>query len=163
MDAVPELARARPDLLPAVADPGRVAALGHSDGGLTVSAWAYGDSFRDPRVACAVVMTGGIGLFPGTFFGAPAPPLLAVHGTADETNPVSASTNLFSSVPAGTPRYLLTVDGGSHLGPYMFDTASPDVARAIVDFLAAGCLADPAARDRLAADATKPGLNLQSA
>src|SRR5947209_8872423 len=59
LDAVSGFAQQNPDQLPPVANPSRVAALGHSDGGLTVSAWAYNNSYRDRRVVSAVVMTGG--------------------------------------------------------------------------------------------------------
>jgi len=156
--AVTDLARAHPELLPPVADPARVAALGHSDGGLTVSAWAYNNSFRDRRVAAVVVMAGGIGRFPGTYFAPDSPPLLAIHATADRTNPYSASVNLFNEVPARIPRLLLTIDGGSHLGPYMYDTAMPEVGQATVDFLDGYFLDDTNARTRLLTDGNRPGV-----
>ena len=141
-----------------MADPARVGALGHSDGGLTVAAWAYNNSFRDRRVACAVVMTGGVGLFPGTYFPSDSPPLLAIHATGDQTNPYSASVTLFDSVPTGTPRYLLTIQGGSHLGPYMFDTALHEVGQVIVDFLDAYLVRDTNAERRLSVDGNHPGI-----
>jgi predicted dienelactone hydrolase len=158
LDAVADLASRSPGILPAMADPARVAALGHSDGGLTVSAWAYNNSFRDRRVACAVVMTGGVGLFPGTYFPPDSPPLLAIHATGDETNPYSASVKLFDLVPTGTPRYLLTVEGGSHLGPYMFDTALPEIGQVVVDFLDAYLVGDANAGRRLSVDGNRPGV-----
>jgi dienelactone hydrolase len=158
VDAVTSLAKQQPQLLPPVADPARVAALGHSDGGLTVSAWAYDNSFRDRRVAAVVVMAGGIGLFPSTYFAPDSPPLLAIHATADQTNPYSASVSLFNAVPAGIPHFLLTIEGGSHLGPYMYDTAMPEVGRVIVDFLDGYFLKDADARQRLPTDADHPGI-----
>jgi dienelactone hydrolase len=156
-DAVTNMTKQQPQLLPAVADPARVAALGHSDGGLTVSAWAYDNSFRDRRVAAAVVMAGGIGLFPGTYFARDSPPLLAMHATADELNPYSASVSLFNAVPAGTPSFLFTIDGGSHRGPYMYDTAMPEVGQVIVDFLDGYFRGDVAAQHQLIVDANRPG------
>lgn len=158
VDAVTNMAKQQPQLLPPVADPARVAALGHSDGGLTVSAWAYNNSSRDRRVAAAVVMAGGIGLFPGTYFAPDSPPLLAIHATADQTNPYSASVSLFNAVPAGIPHFLLTIGGGSHLGPYMYDTAMPEVGQVIVDFLDGYFLKDAGARQRLPTDADHPGI-----
>jgi dienelactone hydrolase len=155
--AVVDLTRQQPGLLPPVADTGRVAALGHSDGGLTVSAWAYNGSFRDRRVAAAVVMAAGTGLFPGTYFAPDSPPLLAMHATGDETSPYSASQRLFDSIPAGIPRFLLTIMGGSHLGPYMFESALPDVGQVAVDFLDGYFLGNPTARLRLLADGNHPG------
>jgi dienelactone hydrolase len=158
INAVTDLAQAHPELLPPIVDPARVAALGHSDGGLTVSAWAYNNSFRDRRVVATVVMAGGIGLFPGTYFAPDSPPLLAIHATADQTNPYSASVNLFNALPAGIPRFLLTIDGGSHLGPYMYDTAMPQVGQVIVDFLDGYFLDDTNGRTRLLTDGNLPGI-----
>jgi alpha-beta hydrolase superfamily lysophospholipase len=158
IDALTSFASLHPDLLPPVADPGRVAALGHSDGGLTVSAWAYDNSYRDRRVTAAVVLAGGIGLFPGTYFAPDSPPLLAIHATGDQVDPYSASVNLFNAVPAGVSRFLLTIEGGSHLGPYMYGTALPEVAEAIVDFLGGYFLGDGTARARLRVDGNRPGL-----
>jgi dienelactone hydrolase len=158
INAVTDLAQAHPELLPPVADPTRVAALGHSDGGLTVAAWAYNNSFRDRRVAAAVVMAGGIGLFPGAYFASDSPPLLAIHATADQTNPYSASVNLFNAVPTGIPRFLLTIEGGSHLGPYMYDTAMPEVGQVIVDFLDGYFLGGANGRARLLTDGNHPGV-----
>jgi predicted dienelactone hydrolase len=163
VDAVVGLTKTRPDVLPAIAQPERIGGLGHSDGGLTVSAWAYNNSFRDRRVAAAVVMAGGMALFPGTYFAPDSPPLLAVHATADETDPYSASVNLFNAVPRAVPRHLLTIAGGSHLGPYMFDTALPEVGQVITDFLDAYLRGDANARSRLLVDGNHPGVaSLQS-
>ncbi len=157
-DAVIQLARAEPGVLPAVDDPDRVAALGHSDGGLTVSAWAYDSRFRDRRVAAVVEMSGGTGMFPGTYFTADSPPLLAIHATADETNPYAASVALVNAVPAGIPRFLVTIEGGSHLGPYMGDTALPQVGQVIVDFLDGYFAGSAGARARLLVDGDVPGV-----
>jgi len=156
--AIADLATRQPGLLPAVADPSHVAALGHSDGGLTVAAWGYDDSFRDRRVAAIVDMAGGTGMFPGTYFAPDSPPLLAVHATADETNPYGASVRLFDSFPAGIPHFLVTIQGGSHLGPYMFDTALPELGQVITEFLDGYFLVERAARHRLLTDANRPGL-----
>jgi len=122
--------------LPKVAQPDRVGVIGHSDGGLTVSALAYNRRFRDPRVAAAVVMTGGRALFPGSYFDAPdLPPLLAIHGTADG-NPYSASQSLVADASAkGLAAYLLTVENGGHIEPFMFDTAMPEIADSVRGFM----------------------------
>ncbi len=40
-----------------------------------------------------------------------------VHATADEVNPYSGSTSIFAR--AQSPKCLLTIEGGSHLGVYV--------------------------------------------
>jgi len=155
-DEVIALSAQQPGPLPTIADPSRIGVMGHSDGGLTAAAWAYGDRFYDPRAAAVVDMAAGIGLLPGPFFGVQSPPLLIIHATADGTYPNSVS--LFDSAPAGTPTYLLTIEGGSHLGPYMYDTPVPEVTQVVVDFLDAHLLGDDAALERLRADGDHPGV-----
>jgi dienelactone hydrolase len=127
---------ARPGaLVPPVNRPERLAVMGHSDGGLTAAAMAYNDTYRDPRVAAVVVMSGGLALFPGGWSVPGPPPLLAIHGDADAVNPPSASTDLIAALPDNVPRYLVTVQGGDHVGPYMGETALVGLATVIADFL----------------------------
>ena len=138
--------------------------IGHSDGGLTATAIAYNAQYRDKRIAAAVVMTGGIALYPGAYFTTPPfPPMLAIHGTTDSTNGYNASVSLFNRVPNGTPRFLVSIEGGSHIEPYMFDSAMPSLGAVIVDFLDAYLLGISGANERLARDANVPNtLRLQS-
>jgi predicted dienelactone hydrolase len=148
--------------VPAVEHPERLAVMGHSDGGLTAAAMAFNDTYRDGRVAAAVVLTGGTALFPGGWSVPDAPPLLAVHGSADGTNPPSASTRMVSTLPATAPRYLVTVDGGDHTGPYMGDASPAVLADTIADFLDVHLQGrgDPAAVERFRRDAGTPPLSL---
>jgi len=150
--------------IPPIADPTKVAVLGHSDGGLTATAIGYNANYRDDRVAAVVSMTGGIALYPGSSFvpggAVPFPPLLAIHARADETNGYGASLSLFNRLPAGVPAYLVSIDGGSHLGPYMFDTAMPEVAATIIAFLDLTIRGDAGGAERLRAAAAAPGLEL---
>jgi predicted dienelactone hydrolase len=148
--------------VPTVAHPERLAAMGHSDGGLTAAAIAFNDTYRDDRVAAAVVLTGGTALFPGGWSVPDAPPLLAVHGRADGTNPPSASTKMVSTLPATAPRYLVHVDGGDHIGPYMGDSSPVVLADTIADFLDVHLQGrgDPAAVERFRRDAGTPPLSL---
>jgi dienelactone hydrolase len=150
-----------PHMLPAIDDPSRIAVIGHSDGGLTATAFGYGQQFRDPRVAAVVSMTGGVALFPGPFFTTDAPPLLAVHARDDTTNLYRASVDLFQSVPAGRPRFLLSIDRGSHIDPYMFGSGRIDVGDAVAAFLDLTIRHDGGATDRLRAISTSPGLSLE--
>ncbi len=148
---------------PAVRDPQRIAVVGHSDGGLTATAFGYGQQFRDPRVVAVASLTGGVALFPGRFFvGDDLPALLAVHARDDRTNPYSASANLFHSVPTGRPAFLLSLDNGDHIDPYMFGTGRVDVGDAIAAYLDLVIAQDPAARARLEHVASAPGLTLDA-
>jgi hypothetical protein len=144
--------------IPAVADPDHLAVVGHSDGGLTASAIAYNERYRDPRVVAAVVMTGGRALFPGSYHtGADLPALLAVHGTADG-NPYSGSLALVRDTAAsGRPAWLLTVEDGAHIEPYMYDTAMPEIATVVVDFIDGTLGGDPSRLAQLATDGSVPG------
>ena len=98
-------------------DPHSVAVAGQSDGGETALAAAYDRFFLDRRVDAAVILSGaeipGVG---GFTFPAPSPPLLATQGTADTINPPSFTNAFFGIAPP--PKYLLTMFGAPHLGPY---------------------------------------------
>ncbi|HLY49183.1 MAG TPA: hypothetical protein VKR21_08305 [Solirubrobacteraceae bacterium] len=98
-------------------DPAHIAVSGQSDGGDTALSAAYNSQFRDPRIGAAAILSGmeipGVG---GYDFPAPSPPLLAVQGLADTINPPPATYAFFNLAPP--PKYLLTLPGASHLGPY---------------------------------------------
>jgi len=94
-----------------------IAVAGQSDGGETALAVAYNRYFLDRRVSAAVILSGakipGVG---GFDFPRPSPPLLATQGTADPINPPSFTSAFFDVAPP--PKYLLTMFGAPHLGPY---------------------------------------------
>jgi dienelactone hydrolase len=94
-----------------------VAVTGQSDGGETALAVAYDRLFLDRRVRAAAILSGakipGVG---GFDFPAPSPPLLATQGTADTINPPAFTHQFFDAAPP--PKYLLTMFGAPHLGPY---------------------------------------------
>jgi fermentation-respiration switch protein FrsA (DUF1100 family) len=58
-------------------------------------------------------MIPGVG---GYTFPPPSPPLLAVQGTADAVNAPASTYHFFGL--ARQPKYLLSLLGASHLGPY---------------------------------------------
>ncbi len=136
--------------------PTKVGVIGHSDGGVTAAAVAYNSSVADPRVGAAVVLSGAEARYDGTWFTTQSPPLLAIHGTDDEVNPIASSQQLFDD--ATGPKMLVTVDGGSHLGPFTTDPAEPAVAALAADFLRAHLEGDLAAASRVSSDATVPGV-----
>jgi dienelactone hydrolase len=94
-----------------------IAVAGQSDGGDTALSAAYDVHFRDRRIRAAVILSGaeipGEG---GYDFPAPSPPLLATQGLADTINPPSLTYTFFDAAPQ--PKFLLTLPGAPHLGPY---------------------------------------------
>ena len=112
---------------------GPVGVIGHSDGGITAAAVAYNSSVADSRVGAAVVLSGAEIMYGGSWFTTASPPLLAIHGDADEVNPYWSSEQLFAD--ATGPRWLVTVRGGGHVGPYTNGWVEPAVAALIADFL----------------------------
>jgi dienelactone hydrolase len=98
-------------------DAHEIAVAGHSDGGDTALALAYDPALRDPHLQAAVILSGAEIPMISPFQIAPGgPPLLATQGTADTINLPSATAAFFG--PAPSPKYLLRLLGGSHLGPY---------------------------------------------
>ena len=99
-----------------LADPSRIAVAGQSDGAETAFAAAYEPRYRDPRIDAAIVLSGA--QLPGVplRFPHPAAPLLAAEGTADTVNPPAYTYAFFNRAPR--PKFLLTLLGAGHLGPY---------------------------------------------
>jgi dienelactone hydrolase len=141
-------------------DTGRIAAVGHSDGGDVTLAAVADPCCRDPRLRAAVVLSGAEdAAFGGTYFSTvPAVPLLVVQGTDDDINPVACSVQLYDQAPQ--PKFYLSLAGQSHQGPYLVaGPALTTVERVTIDFLD-GELAD--SRPSLAAlpsDGTVPGVS----
>lgn len=108
---------ARAGILGGLIDPRKIAVTGQSDGGETALAVAYNRYFIDHRVRAAVILSGAkIPDVGGFDFPRPSPPLLATQGTADSINPPSFTRAFYEVAPP--PKYLLTLFGASHLGPY---------------------------------------------
>lgn len=106
---------------------------GHSDGA-TAAAWAgYASTCSSEPIRAVVALSPDDVPMANAFrFGTP-PELLAMTGTADEINPLTHTIALYRHVPA--PAWLVTVDGGSHLGTF---TTDPDLRRIdamIADFV----------------------------
>jgi fermentation-respiration switch protein FrsA (DUF1100 family) len=138
-----------------VIDPTEVGVVGHSDGGVTAAAVAYNSTVADPRIGAAVILSGAEARYDGSWFTTASPPLLAIHGTADEVNSFESSTTLFDD--ATGPKMLVGVDGGSHLGPFTTDPVEPEVATLAAEFLRDHLEGDTVAAGRLDTDANVDG------
>jgi dienelactone hydrolase len=128
---------ARPrDSLTGLISASRVGVAGHSDGGDTVAAMAAASCCRFPGLRAVIVLAGAEWPpLPGTWFSAPAPPMLFVQGTADTWNPPTASVQLYRADTTGT-RYYLELFGADHFSPYEgARTPEPIVERVTIDFL----------------------------
>jgi len=141
-----------------IVDPRRVAVSGQSDGGDTALSVAYDVHWHDPRIRAVVILSGqeipGVG---GYTFPAPAPPLLATQGLADTINLPSTTYQFFDAAPR--PKYLLTLPGASHLGPYTDEQPQLGVVeRVTTAFLDLYLKGEPAARARLLAAGDRSGV-----
>jgi predicted dienelactone hydrolase len=153
-------ASAGPGLLHGAIDPSAVGDSGQSDGAVTALAAGYNTCCIDARIKAGVSLTGGAFGFDGQWFPPGTPPVLFVHATADEINPYSASTSMFQQ--AQSPKYLLTIDGGSHVEVYVDPPWEPQVAQAMVAFYDQYLKHDPTAAGRLSAVGNQPGYTLQA-
>jgi fermentation-respiration switch protein FrsA (DUF1100 family) len=137
------------DPLHARIDTTRIAAAGHSAGGITTIGLFTAD--RDDRLKAGLVLAGEA-LIPGSWDGPPAP-MLFVHGKQDKTVPYAQGLAAFQSVPWS--RAMLSITSGGHV-----NTASNigPVLTTTTDFLRWSLYGDPAARTRLKGDATKGGI-----
>ncbi|MFJ8687996.1 alpha/beta hydrolase family protein [Micromonospora wenchangensis] len=129
----------------------RVAAAGHSAGGVTtIGLFTTG---RDERLRAGVVLA-GTGLGVGTAFAGAAAPQLFVHGRADEVVDYAAGRAVYDAVP--WPKAMLSLTRGDHgralLGD---DTALRVVSDTTIEFLRWTLYGDAAARDRLPASAAR--------
>jgi predicted dienelactone hydrolase len=151
---------AAPGAFHSVVNPNAVGDSGQSDGGVTAAAAAYNTCCIDPRIKASVILTGGAFGFDGQWFPPGTPPVLFVHATADEINPYAASTSMFAQ--AQSPKYLMTIEGGSHLEVYLDPPWMPHVAAAMIAFFDLYLKGDPAAAARLDSAGNQPGYTLQT-
>jgi dienelactone hydrolase len=126
-------------------DPGKVAAAGHSAGGITTLGLL---SARDARIRAAVVLAGRQ-IVTTPLSGAPAP-ILFVHGRQDRTVRYADGRAAYNAVT--WPKAFLTVTAGGHVA----SGRSLDViATTSTDFWRWTLYGDPAAKSRIPADATR--------
>jgi dienelactone hydrolase len=147
--------------LAGMVDAAGVAVAGQSDGGETALAASYDRVLRDRRVGAAIILSGA--KIPGSGLGFPsspthpAPPLLAVQGTADRVNPPSFTYAFFDAAPR--PKYLLRLFGASHLDPYTSEQPQLRIVEDVsIDFLRRYLDGSSAASRALASAGTDSGV-----
>ena len=130
-------------------DPARIAAAGHSAGGVTTLGLFAGP--RDDRLRAGVVLAGRQ-IVSAALQGAAAP-LLFVHGKRDATVAYADGHAVYDAVT--WPKAFLTVTEGGHV-------SSGDeldvITTTTTDFWRWSLYRDPAAKARLPKDATRGGL-----
>ncbi len=129
-------------------DTARIAAAGHSAGGITTIGMF--STTRDDRLTAGIVLSGRK-LLPVPYTGAPAP-ILFVHGKLDKTVRYAEGLAAFEAVP--WPKAMMAVTKGGHVA--ITKDFGPVIATT-TDFLRYALYGDPDARDRLEEDATKGG------
>lgn len=157
IDAVLQASGAPSGPLAGMVDAGRIGAAGHSNGAITTLGLVANTCCRDPRVKAAVVMAGTAEGFPsGTYDFLAAPPLLLVHGTADQLVPYRAGVLVYNQ--AVGPKGLVTVVGGSHgAAAGLVSRSSAAVVRSTTLFFDAYLRDDPAAARELG-DSARTGV-----
>lgn len=133
----------------------RVAAAGHSAGGITtIGLFTAG---RDPRLDAGIVLAGSA-LGVGTAFSGSSAPQLFVHGDRDDVVSYAAAKAAYDQVP--WPKAMLRLPQGDHgrslfrADPRVFDV----VVETTLEFLRWTLYGDPAAKRRLPEAATRHGL-----
>jgi fermentation-respiration switch protein FrsA (DUF1100 family) len=127
----------------------RIAAAGHSGGGITTIGMLSAN--RDDRVKAAIVMAGRQ-IVAAPFTG-PATPVLFVHGKLDKTVTYADGLIAFRAVPWS--KALLTVTDGGHITT---GTGLRVVVDTSTDFLRWSLYGDAAAKARMSADAVQGGV-----
>ena len=143
-------------------DPQEIAVAGQSDGGETALAVAYDRYFLDRRVRAAVILSGSEMPDGGFDFPRPSPPLLATQGTADTINPPNLTRAFYDVAPP--PKYLLTMFGAPHLGPYSNEQPQLGIVERVTIAFLDGYLKDvPGAGTRIAAAGDVQGISVVAA
>lgn len=132
-------------------DDSHMAIAGLSLGGATALLTAYYSCCQDDRYEAVLAFSpAAIRLEDGGDFDfADGPPLLLIHGTADEIVPYASSQQLFAEF--GSEITFVTLDGGAHSAPYEEEPSPHDqlVREVTIEYLDAQLGGDAGAADRL--------------
>ena len=116
----------------------RLAAAGHSLGGITTLDYAFSSCCFDKRLKAAIPISSIINFLSGSkMFTNPMVPMLLIHGDADGTVPYGlGSLATYSSAPS--PKALLTIKNGDHTFGVSGDPGSKVVVgKAVVEAMVA--------------------------
>ncbi|WP_305784658.1 alpha/beta hydrolase family protein [Symbioplanes lichenis] len=144
-----DLMLAQAGTITSVIHPGRLAAAGHSAGGITTVGLL--SARRDERLKAGIVFNGTD--FQGAEFSGPAAAMLFVHGRKDTTVTYRAGHTVFAAVPWS--RAMLSITDGGHV------TESADfeaTTQTSTEFLRYALYGDSAAKKRLPAAAATDGV-----
>jgi predicted dienelactone hydrolase len=146
-------------ILHGLLDGSRIAVAGQSDGGSTALAAADNAATADHRIDAAIILSGArIPGFGAYTFPPPTPPLLAVQGTADDSNAPASTRAYFRIAPP--PKFLLWLWGAGHLPPYTVEQPQLSIVeRVTIDFLDRYLERDGAAAARMWSDGNIPGVS----
>jgi dienelactone hydrolase len=128
------------DPLRDVIDPDRLAAAGHSGGGITTAGLFSAE--RDARLKAGVIIAGTD--FRGTPFTGPPAGMMFVHGRDDETVTYRAGHTVFEAVPWS--RAMLSITDGGHV---ITDADFETTTTTTTEFLRWSLYGDAAARARI--------------
>jgi dienelactone hydrolase len=140
-------------------DPEAIGIVGHSLGGATTWAAAFGTATRDERIDSATVFAGLTLDIPGNEYDfASGLPLLVLHGDADDV-PLAADHAAYEQ--ATSPKWFVTLHGAEHRIAFTDEPSRWDdlVTRTIFDFWHGTLDGDAAALDRVTEDASDPTLS----
>ena len=140
-------------------DSSRIAAIGHSNGAITVLGIGANSCCRDERVDAVVPMAGPPAPFEGEYDFTDTPPILIIHGTKDSFILYATSPALFNDV--SNIKGLLTLEGADH-GSWLGSDSDlfDDVVTTILDFLAVAFDGDDEAATRLQQPRSSPNAEL---
>lgn len=156
INAVLADSRAPSGVLSDLVEADEIGAAGHSNGAVTTLGLVANTCCYDSAVKAAVVMAGTTeGFPPGHYDFSKAPPMLLVHGTADQLIPYRSAPLIYNQ--ARGPKGLLTLVGGSHDAAGGQDPRSAaTVIRTTTDFFEAYLTGNRQARSRLNTDGRSP-------
>ena len=130
----------------------RIAAAGHGLGSTTTYVLSYLAGGADPRVRAVVTIGGSLAGDTDGYFSGVNTPLLAIHGEADEVDPIDDALEVFAL--AKPPKFFVTLLGADGTSPFASgaDPAGQVVEETTLDFFTAYLRGRSSGLDQLARD-----------